>query len=161
MADGEWCTGPRYRCVSYDLVDDFYYGNDHPAGSDAFSLLHLLPPRLHPNPFYYCAHVDGCPFPFHPRSLAKLDLRFPIDLEVFTTPPIAIISAGQLFYDNRRRLEETRWIADPLRSSYRPFWPFPAFVGDPPSCVALFSDQPRRIRGTYVHGDASDVNFSN
>ena len=21
---------PRYRYVSYDLVDDFYYGNDHP-----------------------------------------------------------------------------------------------------------------------------------
>lgn len=55
--------------------------------------------------------------------------------EVFTRLSIAIISPGQLFYDNRRRTrEETRWIVDSLqRSGFSSFCPDLAFSPLPTS----------------------------
>lgn len=108
----EWCTsGPGICTWATIWLTIFITETIIPLGYGQRCLFSApLVLALPPPPFYYCAHVDGCPFPFRPRSVAKLDLRFPIDLWSIYDATDRDNLPGQLFYDNRRRASTTRWI---------------------------------------------------
>lgn len=88
-----WLTIFITETISYPMANRYLF---------SAPLAHPSPPN---RPFYYWPHIDGCPFPSTDRSVNWI-CDFRSIFEVFTRLSIAIISPGQLFYDNRRRTRE-------------------------------------------------------
>lgn len=126
--------GSWYLYVSYDLVDDFYYGNDHPAWLRA-TMPFLCSTCTSPPPLRHFT-IARTLMDAHSHSVLDRSLNWICDFrsifEVFTTLPIAIISPANCFMtieEEPRRRDGSFEPRLDRSCSFCLIWTFSAFVG--------------------------------
>lgn len=151
---GVW-RGSRYLCVSYDLVDDFYYGNYRLSDGQPIPFLCSTCPSP-PSPLIDRFTIGRTLMDAHshPPSTGdrsvKLDLRFPIDLwSIYEAIDRDNLCRPIVLWQLKEGLGRRRWIVGRLQrpgsSSFCPIWRFPV-----PSSGKVKNGVPSRMRNDWM-----------